>query len=279
MLVVISVIAILMSILLPSLGRAREQSRQVVCGTNIHSLGTAIFVYAHDNDDILVPGDFFTPWVAWGNFGDTARQVNFGYLITADTLPLPTDKDSVFFCPSMRGPAAVNPAGKPYFEYRTFADNWGLDPTGGYGAPVHYMLNTSLDGFSKSLHSGAWPVLSHTDKIQYLFGDGSTHTFNSKPVVYDAVIGPELIQEVNRRYGLNFPAKLLHQWLANERINTEQANEFLNDPTDWILENAKPKRSSKQTVKLSQVSKESLVCDVVGVFCGEGGPYPPPPYG
>jgi prepilin-type N-terminal cleavage/methylation domain-containing protein/prepilin-type processing-associated H-X9-DG protein len=51
LLVVIAVIALLIGILLPSLGRARESGRQVVCANNQRQIFTTIFYYANDFKD------------------------------------------------------------------------------------------------------------------------------------------------------------------------------------------------------------------------------------
>lgn len=59
LLVVISVIALLISILLPSLNRARQQSRSVQCLTNLRQLAYGWHMYADDNNDIVLPGRFF----------------------------------------------------------------------------------------------------------------------------------------------------------------------------------------------------------------------------
>ena len=45
LLVVVAIIALLIAILLPSLGKAREQARRVTCGTNMHGYGIAMQSY------------------------------------------------------------------------------------------------------------------------------------------------------------------------------------------------------------------------------------------
>jgi prepilin-type N-terminal cleavage/methylation domain-containing protein/prepilin-type processing-associated H-X9-DG protein len=54
LLVVISVIAVLMAILMPSLSRAREQARSVACRSNLRQWGIASTMFAQENDDRLV---------------------------------------------------------------------------------------------------------------------------------------------------------------------------------------------------------------------------------
>ena len=62
LLVVISIIALLLAILMPSLQKAREQARAVVCGSNLRQMGMIWMLYAEDNDQ-----EFYTD--AWGNAG------------------------------------------------------------------------------------------------------------------------------------------------------------------------------------------------------------------
>lgn len=52
-LVVVGVIALLVSILLPSMARVRARSREVVCATNLRTWGHAFHLYANDYNDTL----------------------------------------------------------------------------------------------------------------------------------------------------------------------------------------------------------------------------------
>lgn len=63
LLVVISIISVLMSILLPALGKAREQARSVVCKTNLRQLALANIGYATENRDrfAIAAYKFFDP--------------------------------------------------------------------------------------------------------------------------------------------------------------------------------------------------------------------------
>jgi len=49
LLVVVAIIALLISILLPSLSRAKKQARQIVCLTNLREQGKAAYFYGEDN--------------------------------------------------------------------------------------------------------------------------------------------------------------------------------------------------------------------------------------
>lgn len=51
LLVVIAIIALLIAILLPSLSRARELSKRLVCAANIKGIGTSCKIYANDNNE------------------------------------------------------------------------------------------------------------------------------------------------------------------------------------------------------------------------------------
>ena len=53
LLVVIAIIAILIGILLPALGHARNIAQAVICTTNVRQMGLAATLYAQDNNDTI----------------------------------------------------------------------------------------------------------------------------------------------------------------------------------------------------------------------------------
>ena len=55
LLVVISIIALLLAILMPSLKRARTQAQTVVCGAHMRQYNLAVVQYVSDNDDRFPP--------------------------------------------------------------------------------------------------------------------------------------------------------------------------------------------------------------------------------
>ena len=63
LLVVISIIAVLMCVMMPSLARAREQAKRVVGSSNIRQLFIANLAYSTENDSafVLAAQDIFGP--------------------------------------------------------------------------------------------------------------------------------------------------------------------------------------------------------------------------
>src|SRR5258708_25529209 len=56
LLVVVAIIALLIAILLPSLGKARDQAKTVKCAANIRSLYQALRIYQTEWDGFAMPG-------------------------------------------------------------------------------------------------------------------------------------------------------------------------------------------------------------------------------
>ncbi len=103
LLVVISVIALLMGILMPAIGKARNVAKRTACQSNLRQIGVAFRAYLDDNRDIFPPACEYPTLVTDPN--------DYGYRppITDFLLPL-LKEPQIFKCP----------ADTYYYE------NWGL---------------------------------------------------------------------------------------------------------------------------------------------------------
>jgi prepilin-type N-terminal cleavage/methylation domain-containing protein len=74
LLVVIAIIALLIGILLPALGKARDSARDLVCKTNLRSIGQAMFLYANDWNDYFPPN--LNPGQSSERYDGTVEDLN-----------------------------------------------------------------------------------------------------------------------------------------------------------------------------------------------------------
>ncbi len=70
LLVVVAIIAILMSITLPSLGRARELAKTTICLTHLRGLGQAEFLFAQEHNNYIQPVSNDWPQGSWVSTAD-----------------------------------------------------------------------------------------------------------------------------------------------------------------------------------------------------------------
>jgi prepilin-type N-terminal cleavage/methylation domain-containing protein len=211
LLVVISIIALLVAILLPSLGKAREAAKFTVCKAHEHQVGLALLTYASDNKARIVPGDCWNSMTAWsGNWNQpqwgNTDAVNLGHLLKSGHLPLATGLSHVLFCPSnKRDGYHIDPAETAQGYTRTYEGAWGKYPgkggiTNNIAWDCDYEFRDSMDGgwgtsgdwgswLRKGLNKGAslekiashaivadiWSGWNNRHKLLYnvLFGDAS----------------------------------------------------------------------------------------------------------
>jgi prepilin-type N-terminal cleavage/methylation domain-containing protein/prepilin-type processing-associated H-X9-DG protein len=136
LLVVVAIIALLIALLLPSLGRAREQAKLVKCGTNMKTMFNAIASYAAQNQDIIVQSGAFyrddvaaVPPAATGKpcallsyaeqlwlDGDLTNYQN-PYTTGSGHFPIMQQKRSIFYCPNADKALQYGMSGAGYDGY------------------------------------------------------------------------------------------------------------------------------------------------------------------
>lgn len=115
LLVVIVIVSLLLSILLPALRKARQQAKNMVCVSNLHSMGKAIHSYALDFDDTIPFGPEPPPFTA-SNFYTVKGNVT-SLLSLEDGSPVGmgllleqhlADQPKVLFCPAADQPSEAD---------------------------------------------------------------------------------------------------------------------------------------------------------------------------
>lgn len=195
LLVVVAIISLLIAILLPSLGAARNQGKTARCLANLHAIGEGFAAYASDNQQAIMP-------YAWNDDSNThnGQPYNFntsywfpamaemGFLTQGNAIyaqsndsngvanVTKTPRSSVFMCPSgldradatWQGTITTDVASSYTVAFdtqnRLYQCNYlmaGLDPgTGknpGVGAPMYSWINDPGPNLA-SMFPGRYPL-------------------------------------------------------------------------------------------------------------------------
>src|SRR5947208_11193475 len=99
LLVVIGIIAVLIGILLPTLGRARESARRTACLSNLRSIGQMLNMYANQNKSFLPLGRWSDTWGINHQLYDGTYYTMLGLMVQEQR-----HRDGrVFYCPNIDG--------------------------------------------------------------------------------------------------------------------------------------------------------------------------------
>jgi len=134
LLVVISIIALLMSIMMPALSRVKNQAKDVLCMNNLRQWGVTTIAYSNENNNQMVAEQDIAIWVyELKPFLGMSERSN------------PDGKGDIMFCPRANKPREDN--GEPGIGHGLGPlSAWGIWPGDGYkgGLGGSYAFNAWL---------------------------------------------------------------------------------------------------------------------------------------
>jgi prepilin-type N-terminal cleavage/methylation domain-containing protein/prepilin-type processing-associated H-X9-DG protein len=155
LLVVIAIISLLVSILLPSLNKAKMVAKRVACLGNMKNTNSSLLIYADDNDGTLPMRRNCWSHV-YSQVATTRYYCNLGLLVEGRYIP-----KSVIFCPALPNPWNIKEASDQQ-EWANYAYYY-------LQAPASYYYDTGNVSKRITLRN-LWTTVLLTDYVLGRFG-------------------------------------------------------------------------------------------------------------
>ena len=175
LLVVVAIIGILASMLLPSLSRARNESKAAVCISNLRQQGTALTMYFDDNG--MVKAETY-----YNGTGDHPTEPNH----IEDIIPVYIDKE-VGYCPL--GSFEVQDHGNPWEEEYIYVASPDHAVRTGTDAEGIMVIDITLQIASGDANAQYQNFTTAMDHSNVLWQDGHVVRFKKESTLYMKIWG------------------------------------------------------------------------------------------
>lgn len=242
LLVVIAIIALLLSIVVPALSKAKDYARRIMCSNNARQAGIAVNVYAQNHDQQVVPNyeidsaaiadppTFMpAPFNSYMVYHPNQTKAGGGYrpfhLAVFYELGY-IDTPKIFYCPAQ--PMTTGHYAIPYY-YEFYV---GLGNPSDYSNPAHrgnYQWGTVLPADTR----GSGSSLCRTSFNYWVYGQKKLERISGyKPIIFDNIQEWEVVPHRKGRGSASTPQGL-SVLFADGHVSFCNDPEIFRDDNNW----------------------------------------------